>query len=297
MPFLSRVSTGYHGYLNRRILPEPEIPYTGGMLGNLLSLSESLSSLTNISSTNFGNVQQIINSVNNSFNVFAVITDVNNAESLRGIPSSDGKTNFSLPRFVYNTSNSNILSTGNVIMEMSGGDNYSLDIIDGKKWMASAIFSGSTNGFLGILLWVFTDDLINTSDVVSVGGRTISDVRSIFHPVMSANNFARIYQVVIGNSGNILDYDISGNAGWNYSDAQSAGITGYYTTTNFSIDDGLWAFVLGGKVNGNSGPSYSVASGYGFGNFNASDSSSVLYWNGSSYSSTNYVGFIFTGDA
>lgn len=275
----------------------PPPPSGGQIFDNLLTLSTSLNSLTNITSTSFGSVQSVIQSADTSFNVFAVATHSSNSESLLGVGSAGGKTTFTSSRFVYNTSASNILSTGNTIVDMSGGSNNSLPIIDGKKWMAMAVYDGTTNGFRGILLWVFTGDSISSGDVVTSGGRIITNTRSIFAPALSAGNFARIYQVVIGKTGNIITSNTSGNAGWNYSDGQIPGLlTGYNSTSRFSSDDGFWSFVIGGKVNGNSGPSYQTTNGYGFGNVNSTDVSSQLYW-GSSVSGTNYVGFIFTGDA
>ena len=146
MPFISRVSTGYHGYKRqRKVVTTP--PAAGGTIfANLLSLSSSLNSLTNISSTNFGTVQSTIQAANSSFNVFAVPTHAANSESLQGVSAAGGKTTFSASRFVFNSSASNILSTGNNIVDMTGGSNNSLSEIDGKKWMAMAVYDGSANG-------------------------------------------------------------------------------------------------------------------------------------------------------
>jgi hypothetical protein len=266
---------------------------------NLLLLSSSLNSLTNISSTNLGAVQSTIQTANPSFNVFAVAIDAANAELLQGTAAAGGKTTLSAGRFVYNSSDSNILSTGKPIVYMSGGANNSLPIIDNKRWMAMAVYDGTTNGYRGILLWVFTDDSITTGNVVTAGGKTITTTKSIFQPALAAGNFARIYQVVIGPSGNVLASNTSGNGGWNFSDTQAPNATtGYFSTSSFSSDDGAFAFVLGGKMNANAGGTYKITNGYGFGNYNGTDgASSDLYWAGSLVSGTTYVGFVFTGDA
>jgi hypothetical protein len=96
----------------------------------------------------------------------------------------------------------------------------------------------------------------------------------------------------------VLASNVTGNAGWNFSDGQAPNATtGYFSTSAFSSDDGFWAFALGGKVNGNAGPTYQAANGYGFGNFNSTDVSSQLRWAGTAIAGTTYVGFIFTGDA
>jgi hypothetical protein len=300
MPFISRISTGYHGYTKQRkaIIPVASIPSSGIIFSDLLTLSTSLNALTSITSSNLGTVQSTIQSANSSFNVFAVATHNANAESLQGTAAAGGKATLSTGRFVYNSSASNILSTGNTIVDMNGGANNSLSAIDGKKWMAMAVYDGTTNGFRGILLWIFTGDSITTGNVVTTGGRTITTTKSLFQPALGSTTFARIYQVVIGTSGNVLASNTSGNAGWNYSDGQLPNATtGYNATNRFSADDGFWAFIVGGKVNGNAGPTYKTTNGYGFGNVNSTDTSSQLYWSGTAVTGTTYVGFVFTGDA
>jgi hypothetical protein len=278
----------------------PPLPSGGGIFDNLLTLSTSLNALTSISSSNLGTVQSTIQAADPSFNVFAIPTHSANSESLSGTAAAGGKTTLSAGRFVYNSSASNILSTGKTIVDMTGGANNSLSAIDGKKWMAAAIYDGTTNGFRGILLWIFTNDLINDSNVVTSNGHPVTNTRDIFFPDNSDTVYNRIYQVVIGNSGNIITSDVTGNAGWNFSDAQNPGAaTGYNATTRFSSDDGFWAFVVGSKVNGDAtaaGQTYQRTGGYGFGNVNSTDISSQLYW-GSAVTGTSYVGFIFTGDA
>ncbi|SVB48771.1 uncharacterized protein METZ01_LOCUS201625, partial [marine metagenome] len=146
---------------------------------HLQTLAVSLDALTSITNSNFGSVQSTIEGADGSFHVFAVVDYGNVAESLQGTGTSGGTTSFSSPNFVYNSSASNILSTGNTIVDMSGGPN---SVIDGNKWMAMAVYDGSTNGFKGIMLWVFTDDLINNSNSVTTDGHTVTTAKSIFYP-------------------------------------------------------------------------------------------------------------------
>ena len=104
---------------------------------------------------------------------------------------------------------------------------------------------------------------------------------------------------VIGDDGSVDYSDYDGNVGWNFSNGQSPGsTTGYYNTSRFSGDDGFWAFRLSGnKVDGNyPGGDYKTTNGFGVGNYDASDSAGNIYWNGNSTSTSNYVGFVFTGD-
>ena len=269
------------------------------MFENLQTLAVSLDALTSITNSNLGSVQSTIEGADNSFHVFAVIGQNDLAESLVGTGASGGTTSFSSPNFVYNTSASNILSTGNTIADMTGAPNSALN---GNKWMAMALYDGSTNGFKGIMLWVFTDDLINSSNSVTTDGHTVTTAKSIFYPTISSNSFHRIYAVVIGDDGSVDYSDYNGNVGWNFSNGQYAGSsTGYNSTSRFASDDGLWAFRLNGnKVDGNSpGPNYRDHDdiySFGVGNYNGGDGVSQIYWNGTSTSTSNYVGFVFTGD-
>ena len=132
---------------------------------------------------------------------------------------------------------------------------------------------------------------------IEIDGKKVTSTRTIFYPTLNPLEYMSVYQVVIGREGNIIEFDTTGNAGWGYSNNQNPTVTGYHLSTNFSFDDGLWAFILGEKTDGNDGPTYKTTNGYGFGNYNQTDSSSSLYWEGSNVATSNYVGFIFTGDS
>ena len=262
---------------------------------NLKTLAVSLDALTSITNSNLGSVQSTIEGADNSFHVFAVIGTNDLAESLAGTGASGGTTSFSSLKFVYNTSASNILSTGNTIVDMTGGPN---SVIDGNKWMAMAFYDGSA-GFKGILLWIFTDDLINSSNSITADGHTVTTAKSIFYPDNSGSSYNRIYALVIGDDGAVDYSDYDGNVGWNFSNGQNpSSSTGYNSTSRFAGDDGTWGFRLSGnKVDGNSpGPSLYGSNGFGVANYDGGDSRSSYYWNGSSVSNSTYVGFVFTGD-
>lgn len=272
--------------------------YLKNIFTSIRTLSPVLNSILGVNNTDFKNVQSVIESSNPSFNVFAVVTKQYNSEVLQGTGSVDGRNQFTSPGFVFNTSESNIISTGKEIISMTGGSESEVSPIDGKKWMGMALYDGTLNGYRGILLWVFTDDIIDGANNVYEGERPITTTQSIFYSTISALSYARVYQIVIDSDGIVFNADMSGNAGWNYSSNQQANeITGYYSTNQFSFDDGLWAFIFGGKTSGNSGPDYRTVNGYGFGNFNGKDLNASLYWNGARVSTDNYVGFLFTSDA
>ena len=262
---------------------------------HLQTLAVSLDGINSITNSNLGSVQSTIEGADNNFHVFAVIGNNDLAESLSGTGASGGTTSFSSPKFVYNTSASNILSTGNTIVNMTGAPNSALN---GNKWMAMAFYDGSA-GFKGILLWVFTDDLINSSNSVTTDGHSITTAKSIFYPDNAASSYNRIYALVIGDDGAVDYSDYDGNVGWNYSNGQNPGSsTGYSSTSRFASDDGTWGFRLSGnKVDGNyPGSSLYGSNGFGVANYDGGDSRSSYYWNGSSINNSTYVGFVFTGD-
>jgi len=84
---------------------------------------------------------------------------------------------------------------------------------------------------------------------------------------------------------------------WTFSNNQRRDISGfgYYSTSRFAADDGLWGFNMNGTADGNfPGPDLSSNQGYGFGNYNAGDSSrQYVRWGGTSYSSNTYQGYLF----
>ena len=268
---------------------------SGTIFSDLQTLAVSLDGISSITNSNLGSVQSTIEAAHSTFHVFAVIGNNDLAESLSGTGASGGTTSFSSPKFVYNTSASNILSTGNTIAAMTGGPN---SVIDGNKWMAMALYDGSTNGFKGIMLWVFTDDLINNSNSVTTDGHTVTTAKSIFYPDNSSSSWNRIYAVVIGDDGAVDYSDYDGNVGWNFSNTMEPNsTTGYNSTSRFSADDGFWAFRMNGnKVDGNYAGDYKSTYGFGVGNYNGGDSVSQIYWYGTATSTSNYVGFVFTGD-
>ena len=262
---------------------------------------------------NFYNVPQIIHNTHPSFNVFAIVGSGNYSESLSGtgVAGGRGAAYLTSKTFLYNTSSSNILSTGKDIVDMSGGAASGISgasVIDGKKWMAMAQFDGSN--FDGILLWIFTGDSVTGAEIITSNGRPVTKARDIFYPVGVGNNdYHHIYPIALtAGGGTVYSNFISGRTGWNFSIGSSAdSATGFRSTGNFSQDDGAWGFRIAtsnynGFVDGNSpGPSQfqtgSNAPGFGMGNYDSSDGNNYTYWNGTDNGNANNLGFVFTGDA
>lgn len=277
------------------------------IFGRLIELSTTLSTATVPGPTNLQSTQSLIESADSAFNVFAVVGRGNYAELLTGTGVASGKRTHTAKGFNYNTSSSNILSTGTEIADMTGGSDNDLSVIDGKKWMAMAQFDGTN--FDGILLWIFTGDQVSNSGGITVGGRSVTNVKDIFVPAgTGSSNYHLIYPIAIAADGTIYSNTELGNCGWNFSNnAQPGNTTGYNATNKFGQDDGTWGFIIPtGNVtaytDGNS-PGVSIfnttttSPGFGMGNFNSNDNSTNTYWNGSNTGSTDNMGFLFSGDA
>ena len=285
-----------------------------GIFSDLVGLLTTLNNASNPSPTNstdIGNIQGLIESANSSFNVFAVVGTGNLAENLGGTGVGGGKRTHMGKGFNYNTSNSNILSTGNTIVDMTGGASSGISggsIIDGKKWMAMAQFDGSN--FDGILLWIFTGDSVNNSGSIASGNRPVTNVFSIFYPDGSPqNDYHHFYPIALDVNGTIYSNLNSGRNGWMFSNNANAGsTTGYNNTGSFSSDDGFWGFIIptgssSAYVDGDS-PGQTIfdtsssTPGFGMGNYNGGDTSNAYsYWNGQQDNNTNFSGFVFSGDA
>ena len=261
-------------------------------------------------------VQSIIESAHSSFNVFAVVGYGKYAEDIPGNGVAGGMRTHTATGFNYNTSSSNILSTGNAILEMSGGGriNPNLNVIDGKKWMAMVQFDGTN--FDGILLWIFTGDSVNTAGTVTPKMRSVSNVKDIFSPEGFSSNFVNdqdyhhIYPIAIDPSGTITSNTTYGASGWNFSSESEADENlGYYfygfggkDIRSLSQDDGIWGFKIPGYVDGDD---QNASIEYGMGNLSGDDDDTesnkyALYatWNGvRSPAGTAHLGFVFSGDA
>ena len=292
------------------------------IFGDIKSLATSLGSATLPTPSNLQSIQSLIEAQNSAFNVFAVIGKDACAEDLPINTVSGGKGTHTGLGVNVNSSSSNpanIVSTGNEIVDMSGGSAENLAYIDGKKWMAMAQFDGTN--FDGILIWVFigtgagqygsvdTDgNYSNGTSTANKGRATLwSDfqagnitfkVRDIFYP--SGDEYTdmhAIYPLAIDPSGTI--YKNSNTAtyrcGWNFSNNSESDSTGYRSSQSppeFSKDDGIFAFGIPNGAN-----SFSDGDGsnslvnpftlgsssrpaFGMGNRNSGDSSAdFVYWN------------------
>lgn len=254
------------------------------------------------SSNDSSTCQTAIESASSSFNTFARVEYGNLAENLVGKDGgSSGTYTFgALPFFIYNTSN-NKLSTGNNIIDMTGGEAYS---INGKKWMANAIYTAS-DAFKGILLWCFHGETTGGTSMPISTAKTIFS-RNDNNEALADNVYHKITGIVIDHNGNVIaSSSSSGTTGWNFSAAQFWNVSsngGFYQTGRFSYDDGIWGFRIDGVVQGDApGPDLydeSNTNNYGFGNYSSGYPSTQpkVIWGASTISTSDFIGYIFTGD-
>ena len=276
------------------------------IFNQLKDLADVLSTTTVPSNVNLQSVQSIIEGTNPAFNVFAVVGYGDFAENLTGTGTAGGKQTHTAEGFTYNTSASNIISTGNTIIDMTGGAANNLSAIDGKKWMAMAQFDG--NNFDGILIWIFTGDRVNNSGNVYSGQRSVTNVRDIFYPSgVGGSDYHNIFPVAIWADGTIRSNTNVGKCGWNFSNnSGAASATGYPSDGDMSNDDGVWGFIIptasnSAYVDGNTpGVDFrsntSTKPGYGMGNYNASDNKTDCFLNGANSGNNDLLGFVFSGD-
>jgi hypothetical protein len=314
-------SSNYFKYHLRNTLPggtafSYSVTYSATPLfEDIKSLAVSLNSLTVTSSSNIDTAVSTIHSARSTFNVFAVV-GYNDISELLSPQSHNYSTNnrpttqIDSTKFIYNSSN-NYLGYGGTIENMSGLGTW-IPSADGKKWMAMAMYT--TGGvFRGILIWVFTGALLNSSGSVVSGTMNVTTVRSIFNPDGAANTYRQFYPVVISTTGGLYNYSGASNNGWNFANGSLIGTNGYYSLSGsrlFSQDDGSWGFKIGDQVDGNNPGAYlrdgtSSNPSYGIENPNAGDAQTKHYWhytggtvNGSNgyYTGSDYVGLVFSGD-
>ena len=164
----------------------------------------------------------------------------------------------------------------NTIVNTSG---FSNNTLNGYPWYGFAAFKGTT--FKGFLVMMFRN-------------HTSASIKNLFNPVQ----WNQVYSWVLNANGTTVT-DVGGNTRTYFSDSSSIGSNGYYSSSKFSRDDGVWGVCIGRDVNGDSpGPHLdaSAANSYGAQNYHSGDSSgsaSYLYW-GSKISSTDWSLFCFT---
>ena len=119
-------------------------------------------------------------------------------------------------------------------------------------------------------------------------------LRELFYPTAWRNLYGAVLDS--GNSADQVETYLSTSTQTIFSNNQRPGYFGYYSSSRFSADDGVWGFASGRAVNGNSSSVLSsIASGrYGVQNSDGSDTDDKrLYWDSSTYSTSQGVLYFF----
>lgn len=188
----------------------------------------------------------------------------NNAERLAGTTNITGLGKF----------HTSLFSSSTYLQNSVGFSNSSLN---NRPFMAIALFDN--NGLRGILCMIFRSN-------------TNSRLKDFFYPKKNGNSGHNVYAFVL-NANNTEIVNTNSSTRWNYSNNQRATSSGYYQSSRFSYDDGIWGVKFNSLVDGNSpGPRFSGSSSYGIENYHSHDSQSYFYW-GSRVSSTSHCAYVF----
>jgi hypothetical protein len=158
-------------------------------------------------------------------------------------------------------------------------------------WSAMAFWTGSS--FAGIIVNIWTGDTINASNVRSANARPIFDAASQFYPTTGDNLYRHVLPILIQPSGYAVVFDAQ-NTGYQYSSAQNPSANGYYSTSFFSQDDGVWGIQPDRLIDGDAPGLALTTGGYGFNNYNGTEPVLSYYWGGPVQASANFVGIVFS---
>ena len=193
----------------------------------------------------------------------------NLAEGLTGTTNITSLGKFDTNKFTSSTSSSNYLkkSTG-----------FSNNLLNDRPFMIIALFD--SNGLKGFICMIFRS-------------RTSALVRDYFYPAKSSRSGHNVYAFILNANGTEL-VNTGSSTRWNFSNNQRSTAAGYYLTTKFSADDGVWGVIFDSLVDGNNpGPRFSNSSSYGIENYNRGDSSWKYYYWGNQVTSTTHCVYVF----
>ena len=124
---------------------------------------------------------------------------------------------------------------------------------------------------------------------------TFEDSRNLLKEFFFDEDDQKQIQVFVFDYQNNTETRNSSTTTWTFSNNQVQQGNGYYATNRLAADDGLWGFNINSSADGNwPGPDLTANEGYGFGNYNAGDSSrQYVRWGGTSYTSNTYHGYVF----
>jgi hypothetical protein len=163
--------------------------------------------------------------------------------------------------------------------------------VDELPWSAMAFWDGTQ--FRGIAISLWTQATITSANVVTANAQPVVDAVSQFYPTTGDDLYRQLIPVVVQPNGQFVTFDAP-NTGWQFSSAQNPSANGYYSTSFFSQDDGVWGLQPNRLLDGDTPGLSLTTGGYGFNNYNATEPVLNYYWGGPSQTSANFVGIVFS---
>lgn len=256
-----------HGYVKMEL-----VNYSN--MSTLKNLATQLNNLTN------AGIQSKI--AQSNFTMLAKVKNGQFAETLPGLSKTDGAYTFADNEigFIYNSTTS----------QLGNGENLITDSTL-QKFMCVAIYSDSVDtvnsNFEGILVWSFNNTRVDNTAM------TITNIASLFYntgfTTGGTGEFWRVQPYFIKPDGSVVT---GAQSGWRFSNGQHASVSGYHTTSVFSLDDGAWGVEFGANIDANSpGPNFSAGvNSYGIINYDSSDSTTCYI---AGQSKSNFKGYVF----
>lgn len=162
----------------------------------------------------------------------------------------------------------------------------------GLPWTGMAFWDGTQ--FKGILVWAWTGATIAADGTVDPAARSVTTPAMMFHPQLGDGLFRQYRPIIVSSTGDIVLDGSDETSGFQFSSAQDPTANGYYSTSFFSRDDGVWGIQPGARLDGDTpGPALTTG-GYGISAFQASEPVTSYFWGGASQASSNYVGVVFS---
>ncbi len=251
---------------------------TGGSSSTLSAISSLARSLVSIPADSSSASSAVAEIAGRGFSVWAVPTSVKLAETVSGTTGVP-----TVGQFRYRAGG----PLGERDLGLLTGDTAAA----GLPWSAMAFWDGTQ--FRGIVISAWTGRKLDSLGA-DAGALAVTSPASIFYPMTGDNVYRQVRPIVVGPDGAVVVNGSSTTTGYQFSSAQVPTANGYYSTSFFSADDGVWGIQPDARIDGDI-PGTSLASGgYGFQNFNGSEPVYNIFWGGAAEASSTAVGIIFS---
>lgn len=252
----------------------------GGETGSVLSALRALAQFLATVSANNASVSSAVTSIEaRGYSAWAVPVPAKMSETMTGV-----QTQPAAGQFRYRA--------GGPLGQRDLGLLTGATPARGLPWTAMAFWDGTA--FRGILVWAWTGATINAQLQTVAGARPVTTPATMFHTTTGDALFRQVRPLVIEANGTLTLDGSNANTGFQFSSAQNPTANGYYSTSFFSQDDGVWGFQPGAMLDGDTpGPALTTG-GYGISAYQTSEPITTYYWGGTAQASANYVGVVFS---